>query len=59
MWEIGSNRVGNGFGHNAVCPGHEGLVGSPSWLIADPDAFGEVMTNVLEVVGLTGAKPAA
>jgi len=32
--------------------------GTHSWLIADPDAFGEVMTNVLEVVGLTGAKPA-
>ena len=28
--------------------------GTHSWLIADPDAFGEVMTNVLDVVGLTG-----
>jgi pimeloyl-ACP methyl ester carboxylesterase len=27
--------------------------GTHSWLIADPDAFGEVMTNVLDVVGLT------
>jgi len=26
--------------------------GTHSWLIADPDAFGEVMTNVLDVVGL-------
>lgn len=32
--------------------------GTHSWMISDPDAFGEVMTNVLEVVGLTGAKPA-
>jgi pimeloyl-ACP methyl ester carboxylesterase len=24
--------------------------GNHSWLIADPDAFGEVMTNVLDVV---------
>ena len=30
--------------------------GTHSWLIADPDAFGEVMTNVLDVVGLTGAE---
>jgi pimeloyl-ACP methyl ester carboxylesterase len=29
--------------------------GTHSWLIADPDAFGEVMTNVLDVVGLTGS----
>ena len=28
--------------------------GSHSWLIADPDAFGEVMTNVLDVVGMAG-----
>jgi len=28
--------------------------GTHSWLIADPDAFGEVMTNVLDLVGLTG-----
>ena len=26
--------------------------GSHSWLIGDPDAFGEVMTNVLDVVGM-------
>ena len=26
--------------------------GTHSWLIADPDAFGEVMTNVFEVMGL-------
>jgi pimeloyl-ACP methyl ester carboxylesterase len=26
--------------------------GSHSWLIADPDAFGEVMTNVIDIVGL-------
>jgi pimeloyl-ACP methyl ester carboxylesterase len=26
--------------------------GAHSWLLADPDAFGEVMTNVLDVVGL-------
>jgi hypothetical protein len=25
--------------------------GSHSWLLADPDAFGEVMTNVLDIVG--------
>jgi len=31
--------------------------GTHSWLIADPDAFGEVMTNVLDVVGLTGGDP--
>jgi pimeloyl-ACP methyl ester carboxylesterase len=28
--------------------------GSHSWLIADPDAFGEVMTNVVDVIGLVG-----
>lgn len=28
--------------------------GSHSWLIADPDAFGEVMTNVIDIVGLAG-----
>jgi len=28
--------------------------GNHSWLIADPDAFGEVITNVLEVVGRDG-----
>ncbi len=28
--------------------------GSHSWLIADPDAFGEVMTNVLDIVGMAG-----
>ena len=27
------------------------IEGSHSWLIADPDAFGEVMTNVLDVAG--------
>ncbi len=26
--------------------------GTHSWLLADPEAFGEVMTNVLEIVGL-------
>jgi len=26
--------------------------GNHNWLIADPDAFGEVMTNVLDIVGL-------
>ena len=26
--------------------------GTHSWLIADPDAFGEVMTNVFDIVGL-------
>jgi pimeloyl-ACP methyl ester carboxylesterase len=26
--------------------------GAHSWLLADPDAFGEVMTNVLDVAGL-------
>ena len=25
--------------------------GSHSWMLADPDAFGEIMTNVLELVG--------
>ncbi len=30
--------------------------GNHSWLIADPDAFGEVMTNVLDVVGITGGQ---
>jgi pimeloyl-ACP methyl ester carboxylesterase len=29
--------------------------GNHSWLLADPDAFGEVMTNVLEIVGLEDA----
>jgi pimeloyl-ACP methyl ester carboxylesterase len=28
------------------------VAGTHSWLIADPDTFGEVMTNVLDVVGL-------
>ena len=28
--------------------------GTHNWLIADPDAFGEVMTNVLDVVGMAG-----
>jgi pimeloyl-ACP methyl ester carboxylesterase len=26
--------------------------GNHSWLLADPDAFGEVMTNVLDIVGM-------
>jgi len=30
--------------------------GTHSWLIADPDAFGEVMTNVLDVVGMAGGQ---
>lgn len=30
--------------------------GNHSWLIADPDAFGEVMTNVLDVVGMAGGE---
>ncbi len=29
--------------------------GSHSWLLADPDAFGEVMTNVLDIVGTEGS----
>ena len=41
---------------DALCDaiGSEGEVveGSHSWLLADPDAFGEVMTNVLEVAKL-------
>jgi pimeloyl-ACP methyl ester carboxylesterase len=41
---------------DALCEsiGSEGEVveGSHSWLLADPDAFGEVMTNVLEVARL-------
>ena len=41
---------------DALCKaiGSEGEVveGSHSWLLADPDAFGEVMTNVLEVAKL-------
>ena len=28
--------------------------GAHSWLIADPDAFGEVMTNAIDVVRLAG-----
>lgn len=28
--------------------------GAHSWLLADPDTFGEVMTNVLDIVGLDG-----
>ncbi len=32
-------------------PGVMTVPGNHSWLIADPDAFGEVITNVLEVVG--------
>ena len=34
--------------------GHPDVVtvaGTHSWLLADPDAFGEVMTNVLDIVG--------
>jgi hypothetical protein len=27
--------------------------GTHSWMLADPDAFGEVMTNVLDIVGMT------
>ncbi|HVB90854.1 MAG TPA: alpha/beta hydrolase [Acidimicrobiales bacterium] len=34
------------------------LTGTHSWLLADPDAFGEIMTNVLEVLGLTIGEPA-
>lgn len=30
--------------------------GTHSWLIADPDAFGEIMTNVLDVVGMAGGQ---
>lgn len=30
--------------------------GTHSWLIADPDAFGEVMTNVLDIVGMAGGQ---
>jgi len=36
--------------------GHPDVVtvsGTHSWLLADPDAFGEVMTNVLGIVGLS------
>jgi len=32
--------------------------GSHSWLIADPDAFGEIMTNVVRVAARVGARPA-
>jgi pimeloyl-ACP methyl ester carboxylesterase len=32
--------------------------GAHSWLLADPDEFGEVMTNVLDVVGLVAPVPA-
>ncbi len=28
--------------------------GTHAWLVADPDAFGEVMTNVLDIVGMAG-----
>jgi len=37
--------------------GHPEVVtvpGTHSWLLADPDAFGEVMTNVLDVVRMAG-----
>ena len=38
-----------------------GANGNHSWLLADPDAFGEVITNVLEVAKLArtmeSAKP--
>jgi len=30
------------------------LPGNHAWLIADPDAFGEVMTNVVDVLGMAG-----
>ena len=30
------------------------LPGSHAWLLADPDAFGEVMTNVVDVVAMAG-----
>jgi len=39
--------------------GHPDVVtvpGSHSWLIADPDAFGEVMTNVIDIVGMAGGR---
>ncbi len=43
----------------ALCQavGSEGQVvsGSHSWLLADPDAFGEVMSNVVEVAAQTGS----
>jgi len=32
--------------------------GTHSWMIADPDAFGEVMTNVLAVAMRTGGRKA-
>src|SRR5438067_12386086 len=41
---------------DALCKaiGSEGEVvsGNHSWLLADPDAFGEVMTNVVSVAGI-------
>jgi pimeloyl-ACP methyl ester carboxylesterase len=45
---------------DALCAaiGSEGEVvgGSHSWLLADPDAFGEVMTNVIAVARLARRK---
>jgi pimeloyl-ACP methyl ester carboxylesterase len=39
--------------------GHPEVVtvpGTHSWLIADPDAFGEVMTNVIDILGINGGR---
>jgi pimeloyl-ACP methyl ester carboxylesterase len=33
--------------------------GSHSWLIADPVAFGEIMTNVIDIVGMGGGTPSS
>jgi pimeloyl-ACP methyl ester carboxylesterase len=33
--------------------------GTHGWLLADPDAFGEIMTNVLSIAGMTNSAPAA
>lgn len=43
----------------AVGHGGEMVAGNHSWLLADPDAFGQVMTNVLEVAHVARATEAA
>lgn len=54
-----SDRIIPRASFDALCTaiGSEGEVvpGNHSWLLADPDAFGEVMTNVVEVARLASA----
>ena len=58
LWGQSDQLVGrDSFEGMCATLGHPEIVivpGSHNWLIADPDAFGEVMTNVLDVVGMAG-----